>query len=219
MIFVIMCGGQYDYFKEPKALTVVNGEPLVARTIRLLKDNGVPELNIAITSNYQRFADFGVQLIEDENNTFRKLSQNEREGYWLDAFYRFTPDFNGVTYLFGDVYYTQKGISTIVTSGDSGKNTLFGTYKYELKPWEEPLAYKVWDLVSFYDGIDAVKKLHDEGKCARHPIVWELYRYLNGIDVNKHILNPDTYIDVQDGGMDVDSVKDIERIEKEFEDS
>ena len=38
MIYVIMCGGNYTDFKKHKALTRINGEPLVARTIRMLKE-------------------------------------------------------------------------------------------------------------------------------------------------------------------------------------
>ena len=38
---IIMCGGHYEKFKEHKALSIINGEPLVQRTIRLLKENGV----------------------------------------------------------------------------------------------------------------------------------------------------------------------------------
>ena len=33
---IVMCGGYYENFKEHKALSIINGEPLVKRTIRLL---------------------------------------------------------------------------------------------------------------------------------------------------------------------------------------
>ena len=38
---VIMCGGIYQYWKEPKAMSIVRGERLIERTIRLLKENGI----------------------------------------------------------------------------------------------------------------------------------------------------------------------------------
>ena len=66
MKYVIMCGGKYSKFKEPKALSIVNGEPLVKRTIRLLMDNGVNE--IYITSNDERFDCYGVPRLEHDNS-------------------------------------------------------------------------------------------------------------------------------------------------------
>ena len=49
MKYVIMCGGYYQNFKEtPKQLSVVNGERIVDRTIRLLKENGIEEENPAL---------------------------------------------------------------------------------------------------------------------------------------------------------------------------
>ena len=41
MRVIIMCGGTYSEFEKHKALSVVNGETLVERTIRLLKENGI----------------------------------------------------------------------------------------------------------------------------------------------------------------------------------
>ena len=46
---IIMCGGVYDNFKIPKPLSVINGETLLERTIRLLKENGIED--ILISSN------------------------------------------------------------------------------------------------------------------------------------------------------------------------
>ena len=38
MKYIIMCGGKYDEFEKPKQLLEVNGEVIVERTIRLLKE-------------------------------------------------------------------------------------------------------------------------------------------------------------------------------------
>ena len=56
MKYIIMCGGKYDLFTTPKQLTKINGEELVARTIRLLKENGIED--IAISSKDKRFDKF-----------------------------------------------------------------------------------------------------------------------------------------------------------------
>ena len=65
MRYMIMCGGTYDKWEKPKHLTEVKGEPIVKRTIRLLKENGVED--IAISSNDDRFAAFGVPLLAHHN--------------------------------------------------------------------------------------------------------------------------------------------------------
>ena len=67
MIYLLMCGGSYPHWQEPKHLQKIHGEPIVARTIRLLHENGIE--NIAITSNDDRFKQFGVPVLE-HNNTY-----------------------------------------------------------------------------------------------------------------------------------------------------
>ena len=57
MIYVIMCGGYYGSFAQPKALTVVNGEALVDRTIltmNVLKDTAWKYYIIIILLNGTR---------------------------------------------------------------------------------------------------------------------------------------------------------------------
>ena len=44
MKYIIMCGGKYPKFEIPKQLLKVNGEVLVERTIRLLKENGITNI-------------------------------------------------------------------------------------------------------------------------------------------------------------------------------
>ena len=209
MKYIIMCGGYYGYFEQPKSLTVVNGEPLVDRTIRLLIENGVAREDIKITSNDERLEGHGAEVLHHNNpfKWYKKDGKEITEGYWLDAFMRFDEP---VCYLWGDVYYTNYGIKTIVEY-KSLINTFFGTIDKNLKPWEEPLAYKVYDNETFFKGIEKVKKLFNEGKCRRHPIVWELYRVLNGINVNTHRLARG-YVNVPGGGMDVDSPEQATKI-------
>ena len=60
MEIIIMCGGVYDFFKIPKPLSVINGETLLERTIRLLKENGAED--IYISSNNEVFELYGKVL-------------------------------------------------------------------------------------------------------------------------------------------------------------
>ena len=47
MKYIIMCGGWYTHWKKPKHLLEINGEPIVARTIRLLRESGVTDISIS----------------------------------------------------------------------------------------------------------------------------------------------------------------------------
>ena len=212
MKYVIMCGGFYDTFKTPKQLSVINGERLADRTIRLLKENGVNE--IYISSNDKRFDSCGVPRLEHKNSY--RFENGELKGYWVDAFY---PNFNDdakVTYLFGDVYYTAAAIHKIVNY-KTDKNVLFGTSAAknpQHKNWGEPFAYIVNDYKTFMQGIADVKKLQDENKTLRVAIVWELYRYLNGLDINVQAVLDDTFITIDDGTTDIDAPFQIETLNK-----
>ena len=198
MKYIIMCGGDYKDFKIPKQLSLIKGERVVDRTIRLLKENGVTDINIS--SNNPIFDSCGVTRLEHDNKF--TLEKGNSTGMWLDAFYPVTEP---VVYLWGDVYFTDEAIKTIVNY-KTNKNVLFGTSdalnKYH-QNWGEPFAYIVNDIKTFFDGVESVKKLFHEGKIVRHPIVWELYRYLHGLDINVQRITED-YVCIDDGTIDID---------------
>lgn len=211
MKYVIMCGGEYERFKTPKHLSVVNGERIVDRTIRLLKENGIED--VCITSNNPLFDSCGVPRLEHKN-TYKQVN-GKQQGYWLDAYYPFGDD-EKICYMYGDVYYSNEAIKTIVNY-DCKVNTLFGTSaaKNEFhQNWGEPFAFKVVDNKTFRNGIKAVKRLQDEGKTLRMPVTWELYRYLNNLNVNVQQVLDETYICIDDDTMDIDYPQDIEEMNK-----
>ena len=207
MKVIIMCGGEYNQFKTPKHLSVVKGERLVDRTIRLLKENGITD--ISISSNNPIFDSCGVPRLE-HINTY-KYEKNGQSGYWLDAYY---PVEEPVIYIYGDVFFTDNAIKTIVNY-KSNDNILFGTSDAKNKyhqNWGEPFAYLVNDYITFFKGIEEVKKLQDKGLTNRMPVTWELYRYLNGLDVNVQQVLDKTYVCIDDGTMDIDQPEDIKTL-------
>lgn len=210
MKFILMCGGKYKDFETPKQLSVVKGERIVDRTIRLLKENGVKE--IYISSNNPLFDSCDAIRLENKENNFTQ-KEKETTGYWLDAFY---PVNEEVCYIFGDVYFTEEAIKTIVNY-KTDKNILFGTSdalnKYH-NNWGEPFAYIVKDYNSFFKGIEEVKTMYDKGLIKRHPIVWELYRYLHNIDINTQRIIGD-YVCIDDGTIDIDNPKQVIEMNKE----
>ena len=215
MKYAIMCGGSYGNFDEPKQFTKVRGERLVARTIRLLRELG--QKDIVITSNNPEFDVFGVPRIEDRKNNFSQTkSWTDMRGWWLDAFHDFKEP---CCYLFGDVFYSDKAMKTIVDA-KTDDSLLFGSDPtssegYLCKTWYEPFAFKVVNHKRFFKGIDELKELYLQKKVKRHPIAWELYRHLQGLDVNstqteKH------FVCINDVTTDIDNLNerenDVDRI-------
>jgi len=212
--YVIMCGGIYESFGKPKALSVVHGETIAGRTVRLLLSAGVAREDIHISGTDERLGDLGVDVLRHDNS-FR-FDGTDLFGCWLDAFYPHFVDDTRVTFLYGDVVYTPGAIRAIVRCRKPGE-ILFGTgiaRNRKHRNWGEPFAYKVDDYRRFMDGVEAVKQLWREGKLARHPITWELYRYLNGLDVNVQRINDATYICIDDGTADVDAPWRVAEVER-----
>lgn len=202
-------------FEIPRQLSVVCGEPIIKRTIRLLKENGIKD--IIITSHDKRFDNLGVERYEPLHNyyvpNFKDYKLNK--GYWLNAFPSELLN-QPICFLFGDVYYSENAIKTIVNT-DTSSTMFFCTYnnkdKHYIKDHDEPLAYKVVDYELFKKHINRVKKLKDKDKCCREPIVWELYRSINNQDINTHIMT-NNYIAINDESCDIDTKDDIIKLNK-----
>jgi len=195
-------------FETPRQLTEINGEPLVKRTIRLLKENGVKD--ILVTSHDKRFDGLGATKYEPLHNEYDPYTL---QGYWLNGF----PEellIEPVCFIFGDVYFSENAIKTIVET-PADDTLFFCTYQNKsekyIKAHDEPLAYKVNNCEVFKKGIADTKKLKDEGVCCREPVVWELYRVINGIWVNEHKLTTN-YVAINDESCDIDTINDIRKM-------
>lgn len=213
MQVIVMCGGYYENFKEHKALSVINGEPLVKRTIRLLKENNIE--NVYISSNDDRFSEYG-KVIKHENS-FR-FENGIVKGYWVDAYY---PTNEPTIYLHGDVYYSEEAIKKILNY-ETKVNTMIGN-KWALNENHdkvgEPFGWIIVDQEKFRNAINECKKLQDECKIERgYAISWELYEVLNGYNVNDFIIDKETYLVIDDETDDVDSPEQIELLNKKVSD-
>lgn len=194
MIYVIMAAGEgtrwSNYLGVPKHLIEINGENLLERTTRLLKENGIE--NYIITGRDDRYAKYG-RLLKPTNNTCE-----------IDRFEKMSEP---VCYLYGDVYYTEQAIKTIINT--DAKDIMFFGSQVEI------FAVKVNDLGLFYRHVDKVKRLYlngDIGRC----IGWEVYRSLSGIPFYQHLIR-DRYIVIEDDTDDIDYPEDYERFKERRE--
>ena len=206
MKYILMCGGTYEKWQTPKHLSVVKGEPIVARTIRLLRESGVED--IAISSNDEVFEQFGVEVLRHDN-PYTLPKDSDAKTPWLDAFY---PMNEPVCYIFGDVVFSPEAIRKIVnTQTDSIE--FFASAKplpkMYPKRWAEPFAFKVQDTKKFFDAIIEVVKLHTiHNAFNRQPIAWELWQVIKGTQLNK--ICYDNYTVINDYTCDIDEPEDIE---------
>ena len=214
MDYIIMCGGNYTQFETPKQLTVINGERLVDRTIRLLRENGIKDIYVSATNPI--FDSVGVPRLVHDNTSLVWDNNKEVSGYWIDAYY---PTEKPCVYLHGDVYYSENAIKTIVNLNPT-INTFIGNAlakNKEHKNWGEPFGWIVVNQKEFRSGIEKTKRLQDEGKLDRgYALSWELYRVLNGTDPNYMLINDNNYLCIDDETIDIDAPWQIESLNKKI---
>lgn len=211
MKYIIMAGGTYTKFEIPRQLLEFLGEPIIARTIRLLRENGVED--ISISSNNPAFEAFGVPVLKHENS-YTTSEYNVCTGFWCECFY---PTDEPTCYVFGDVVFSPEAIKTIVEyEGDDiaffGSAPPFAAYYPKI--WIEPFAFKVWDTGHLKRAIREVKDLKAWGRFRREPIAWEMWNViLRGADGDVNTIDYDSYVHINDWTCDIDKPEEIGNLE------
>lgn len=197
-------------FEKPRQLSVIHNEPVICRTIRLLKENGIKD--IVISSNNEMFDNLGV---ERHTPLYNDYNPDDPKSPWLKAFPTELMS-EPVCYLFGDVFYSEEAIKKIIKK-DNHDILFFCTYNNNdpryIKHHDEPLALKVYDFDKLKYHINKLIDMWNKDETVRRPIVWELYRSINGQDVNIHTMTKN-YIVINDYSCDIDSKEDIEKLNR-----
>lgn len=194
-------------------MTEVNGEPLVARTIRLLRERGVKD--ISISGTHHKLQDLGVPLLIHDND-YTSHGYNDLEGYWVNGFY---PTNEPTCYLFGDVYFSPYAIKTIVEYETDGI-MFFASRRPFAKDYPkthvEPFAFKVADTAKLRWACEEVKRLDKQGAFARKPIAWELWYVICGAPTAQdaeHIIGAE-YVAINDYTCDIDAPYEVKNVLK-----
>ena len=208
----ILCGGYYTNFSYPKALTEINGEKLVDRTIRLLSQYDFEPI---VCCNPEESAFDGYNPLR-ANFTFDYMKQT---GHYLDA-YDAVPCNSPCIYLFGDVYYTEDAMKKIVDKFDNSEGNTFICNAYPFNPDHkrqgEPFGWIVKDEKEFRCAITLCKKLEDR-KLVDHAngvaSNWELAHIINGMGINEFNLQREDCLVIHDLTIDIDDPSMIGKVQ------
>lgn len=180
-----------NYMGIPKHLIPIDGEPLIARTVRLLKEIGIK--NIIITSKDERY------------NFAQRLPQTTRDCE-IDRFEE-TITTEKVCFLYGDVAYTKNALKIIKDT--EPKDVLFFGHEWEI------FGIKINDWRLFKIHKDKIKNKYLNGEINRC-IGWEIYRSMNDILLNEHRITK-RYIKILDGTDDIDYPYEYEEFKQRWE--
>ena len=203
MKYIIMCGGKYG--RTPKQLIKVMGEPIIARTVRLLRAYGVKD--IAISAQDDRFWNYGIVIHHDNDYVYGKSNHN-----WLKAFY---PTTEPVCYIFGDVYFSENAIRQIVQTETESIEFFASAPPFAnnyFKTWAEPFAFKVQDPKLFFEKIKECHQYDLEGKFHREAVSWELWQVIKGTELD--IIDYTNYHAINDYTCDIDNKEEAEEFER-----
>ena len=194
--YIIMAAGAGtrwgNYLGVPKHLIEFNGETLLGRTTRLLKENGITDY--VITCSDPRYAQYGP------------TAEQTKHDCEVDRFEETLTD-GPICYLYGDVFYSENAIKTIVNT--EPKDVLFFGHEWEI------FAIKIKDRNLFFSNKSRVKNLYLSGRINRC-IGWEVYRSMHGIPFLKHIIS-DRYMKIIDETDDIDYPYEYEEFKKRVE--
>ncbi len=191
MKYIIMADGKgtrwNNYKNVPKHLIEVNGEVLLARTVRLLHEFD-KNAEVIITSHDERYEFEGSTRYEPHSNVLE-----------IDRFtYELIED--NICFLYGDTYYTEDAIAKIVNA-DTSDVLFFGNSK-------SIVAVKVKDSSLFKKHIDNVKKLFLDNKI-RNCKGWQVYQSFQNLEFDKKEIR-NKFIVVDNETIDYNTPDDYE---------
>ena len=192
MKYIIMADGKgtrwQNYNDIPKHLIQIDGETLLGRTVRLLKE-GDPDCEVIITSHDSRYEVPGARRYEPLNNNLE-----------ID---RFTEELieDDECFLYGDTFYSEKAMDTILST-KTDDMIFFGNGR-------SIVAIKVCDGELFRRHVHNVRDLFLAGKIEKC-IGWQVYQSFTGLPFGEKQIG-EKFLVLEDGTEDFNSPEDYNR--------
>ena len=191
-----------NYTDVPKHLLEIDGKSLIQRTTRQISAYADKTFVVGTDDSYK--TEFSELFIPEKKKSpleMHKFSSSEE--LWSER----------TVLLFGDVYYTDEAISTIVQ--DTEDFTFFlrsGPSSFTQKPYGEIYAFSFLDSIhrKLKESIDILLIQHDIYSAGG----WSLMRHLLGISHRsrtKDHLTKGHYIEIDDWTEDFDHPIDLDR--------
>lgn len=212
---VIICAGEAtrwrDFMGVPKHLIRIEGEVILHRTVRLLKEQGVDDI-VIVSKDDNRY--------NIEGTTQYIITPNYEENADADKFLSSKGVWNtsGKTLMiYGDCYFTDKAIFRIVNACRRRADWMLFCRPTESKvtgsKWGECFCMFIpsGHINLFEDKLHHIAELHKAGLIKRCG-GWELYRAMTGredSDLGKHYMTTNWYL-IDDWTEDFDFPKDYQ---------
>lgn len=189
-----------NYLGVDKQLLEIDGEPLLYRTVRLLRENGFDDIYIV-----------GKYVVKGAKNFIPKvepLIKHNIAREKLDGTETFA-------LLYGDCYYTEAIIRDLKERKTDKEHLHWSCQrpnKYTGKPYVEGYIHAIYDKEFWNRKMEEYESLIRSGK-HQHTKDWQPFRYAIGTDLYKH--EPELYkdyeVDWEDETDDFDFPIDYDR--------
>ena len=190
-----------NYTGVPKHLLEIEGESLIQRTTRQISAYADRTFVVGTDSSYK--TNFSELFVPEQRQPALEMHKfSSSRALWSER----------TVLLFGDAYYTDEAISTIVQ--DTEDFTFFlrsGPSSFTQKPYGEIYAFSFWDSAheKLQEGINTLLRQQDVYSAGG----WALMRTLLGINHRsrtKAHLSKGHYIEIDDWTEDFDYPIDLE---------
>lgn len=202
MKYIIMCGGHYPHLQSPRQLWTINGETILARTIRLLRAEGINDIYISYNEPIfeEKALEYNVGVVKQDETEFKR---------WVDGAFPVLTE--PICYIMGDVVFSPAAIKTIVETQTDDIEFFASAAPFHadyIKTFAEPFAFKVVNYEHMKQAIKETRDLFDQ-KILLRCIAWELWQVIKHTPLNNILVN---YTAIRDYSCDVDNNLDLQDI-------
>lgn len=211
---ILICAGEgtrwNNYLGIPKHLIEIEGETLISRTVRLLNERGVNNINVVAKEKDPSYQPAGSKLFIARLN----YEQNADADKFLSSKSLWSNEGRTIV-LYGDCYFTDDAIDTIL-SHTRREWTLFCRPKYSQitgAKWPECFAQSFYpEHISKHEAaLHKIARLYRDGVISRCG-GWEHYRAVQGVadqDLEKNVM-ASGFVVIDDWTEDFDFPEDYD---------